>query len=120
MALGKKTGGRTRGTPNRRTNDIQSLLERLGCDPIEGMARIAMDPQNSIEVRARMYAELAGYIAPKRKALQVDGGDAKRVIFNIGIAPRQPLSDQNAPDAPLVFESKSPENLSQCNERGLS
>ena len=90
VALGIKTGGRTRGTPNRRTQDIQSLLASMGCDPIEGMARIAMDPKHPVEVRARMYAELAGYIAPKRKAIQVDGGDASRVIFNIGIAPRQP------------------------------
>lgn len=89
MALGRKTGGRIRGTPNRRTQDIQSLLSRLGCDPIEGMARIAMDPLNPIEVRAKMYAELAGYIAPKRKAVQVDGDGSSRVIFNIGIAPRQ-------------------------------
>jgi len=69
MAIGRKTGGRVRGTPNRRTQDIQSLLARMGCDPIEGMARIAMDPLNPVEVRARMYAELAGYVAPKRKAV---------------------------------------------------
>ena len=90
VALGIKTGGRTRGTPNRRTQDIQSLLASMGCDPIEGMARIAMDPKHPVEVRARMYAELAGYIAPKRKAIQVDSGEVNRVIFNIGIAPRQP------------------------------
>ena len=89
MAYGKKTGGRNVGTPNRRTQDIQALLTRIGCDPIEGMARIAMDTQHPVEVRARMYAELAGYVAPKRKAIQLDSGDTNRVIFNIGIAYRQ-------------------------------
>ena len=103
MAIGRKTGGRVRGTPNRRTQDIQSLLARMGCDPIEGMARIAMDPQNPVEVRARMYAELAGYVAPKRKAIQIDGGDANRVVFNIGIAPRQHLAHP-APVPTYVIE----------------
>ena len=101
VAHGIKTGGRTRGTPNRRTQDIQSLLARMGCDPIEGMARIAMDPQHPVEVRARMYAELAGYVAPKRKAIQLDGGDANRVTFNIGIAPRQQLAH---PEPAYVIE----------------
>lgn len=91
MALGRKTGGRTRGTPNRRTQDVQSLLASLGCDPIEGMARIAMDPRHPVEVRARMYAELAGYVAPKRKAIQMEAADFNRVVFNIGIGPRQPV-----------------------------
>ena len=92
MAIGKKTGGRLRGTPNRRTTDIQVLLMRMGCDPIEGMAKIAMDCTNPVEIRARMYAELAQYVAPKRKAVQVDTGDTNRVIFNIGITPRPPMS----------------------------
>lgn len=36
-----KTGGRQKGTPNKRTQEIQEKLEKLGCDPIEGLARIA-------------------------------------------------------------------------------
>lgn len=50
-----------------------------------------------------MYAELAGYVAPKRKAIQLDGGDANRVIFNIGIAPRQQLV-QSSTESSLVIE----------------
>jgi hypothetical protein len=33
------------------------------------MALIAMNEKNPIELRARMYSELAQYVAPKRKAL---------------------------------------------------
>jgi hypothetical protein len=29
MALGRKTGGRVRGTPNRRTQDILLMLDQL-------------------------------------------------------------------------------------------
>ena len=72
------------------------MLEHLGCDPIEGMAQIAMDISNPVEIRARMYAELAQYIAPKRKSIEVGGGDANRVVFNIGID-RRPSSQAITP-----------------------
>jgi len=101
MARGKKTGGRTPGTVNRRTADIQSLLASLGCDPIEGMARIAMNHENPIEIRAKMYSELAQYVAPKRKALAVSSND-HRIVFNIGITRHPVLA---APEAvPLTIE----------------
>jgi hypothetical protein len=41
MTMRIKTGGRQKGTPNKRTEEIQAKLEELECDPIEGMARIA-------------------------------------------------------------------------------
>lgn len=80
---GKKTGGRTKGTLNKATQDVLARLDALGCDPIEGMALIAADKTASLELRGRMYAELAQYVAPKRKAMELTGaggGDAP-VIF---------------------------------------
>jgi hypothetical protein len=77
MALGRKTGGRTAGTPNKRTVEVAERLTALGCDPIEGMARLAMDESNSADLRGRMFSELAQYVAPKRKAIEhsaTDGG----------------------------------------------
>jgi hypothetical protein len=70
MTIGTKTGGRQKGTPNKRTEEIQAKLEQMGCDPLEGMARLAVDENNSPELRGRMYAELAQYVAPKRKAIE--------------------------------------------------
>jgi len=86
VAQGYKTGGRKAGTPNRRTQEVRDQLEALGCDPIEGMARLALDPANSPDLRARMYSELAQYVAPKRKAVDVSStSQGREVIFNIGI-----------------------------------
>lgn len=73
MAAGVKTGGRAKGTPNKATAEVAARLAELGCDPIEGMARIAMDIAAPIELRGRMYSELAQYVAPKRKAVEVSG-----------------------------------------------
>ncbi len=42
-----------------------------GCDPIEGMARIAMDERADLSIRAQMFKELAQYTAPKRKAVEM-------------------------------------------------
>lgn len=86
MTRGYKTGGRRAGTPNRRTQEVRDQLEALGCDPIEGMARLALDPANSSELRARMYSELAQYVAPKRKSVDLSSTSRDReVVFNIGI-----------------------------------
>ena len=72
MAQGRKTGGRERGTPNRSTVAVADKLEAVGCDPIAGMAMLAMNDGNDPALRGRMYAELAGFIYPKRKALEVE------------------------------------------------
>ena len=51
--------------------NMMERLEELGCDPIEGIAKIALDPQNPIELRARMFSDLAQYVAPKRRAVDL-------------------------------------------------
>ena len=68
-----KTGGRIAGTPNRKTTEIMELMDSLGCNPIEGMATIALDMNNPPDLRGRMHAELAQYIYPKRKAMELSG-----------------------------------------------
>ncbi|UCG98461.1 MAG: hypothetical protein JSW31_04995, partial [Burkholderiales bacterium] len=68
------------GTPNKRTAEVMARLEVLGCDPIEGMARIAMDEANPPELRGRMFAELAQYVAPKRKAVEHSAEDGSASV----------------------------------------
>jgi hypothetical protein len=68
----KPTGsGRKKGTPNRSSLEVAERLRELDCDPIEGMARIAMDEKHTPELRARMYSELATYLFPKRRAVEL-------------------------------------------------
>ncbi|MEO8715192.1 MAG: hypothetical protein ABI369_09280 [Acetobacteraceae bacterium] len=72
---GERRGGRQKGTPNKATLSVMEKLTAIGCDPIAGMARLASDETNAPELRGRMYAELAGYVAPKRKAIEHTGAD---------------------------------------------
>ena len=103
-----KTGGRIKGSTNKKTLEVIDTLAKLKCDPIEGMAKIAMDDRSALdkksqkivkelrvllkskpdlleffemvlaswkgyapELRAKMYSELAQYVFPKRKAVEL-------------------------------------------------
>ena len=101
-----RTGGRKKGTPNKRTLEVQELIDRTGCtDPLEAMIQIAEGNLKcnvcrgklktkykrddgslgericescygsgyeivSPELRGRMWAEVAQYHRPKRKAIE--------------------------------------------------
>ena len=53
--------------------DVAEQLRELDCDPIAGMAKLARDDTVPIALRARMFAELANYTAPRRKAVELSG-----------------------------------------------
>ncbi len=72
--------GRKAGTPNKRTKSIEEKLEAMGCDPIEAMARLAMDENESSALRFAALKELAQYVAPKRKAVEVSSAQEPFVI----------------------------------------
>jgi len=81
MARGRKTGGRKPGTPNKRTAEVVARLESLDCDPIEGMVRIAEEEMAKEDgdraLAGSMYRELAQYVFPKRRAVEVGGDPAQ-------------------------------------------
>jgi hypothetical protein len=91
---GERHGGRCKGTPNKRTMAVADKLEALGCDPIERMARIAMDEMAEVSIRAQMYKELAQYVAPKRKAIEGRGEVGQNFIDAI----RKASSRRDIPD----------------------
>lgn len=79
----QKTGGRKPGAFNRHTLAVAEVMARLKCDPIEGMARLAMDTTNTPELRGRMYSELAQYLHPKRKAIEHSGIGGSPIEINV-------------------------------------
>ncbi len=85
MAQGHKTGGRKKGTPNKKSQDISERLETLNCDPIEGMARIASqaEKEKNFQLAGSMYKELANYIYPKRKSVDYNQSSNVRPILQI-------------------------------------
>lgn len=69
----EKTGGRKPGSINKLNQLAKERLAQLNCDPLEGMALIAKDKKAPIELRGRMYAELAQYVHPKLRAIEHTG-----------------------------------------------
>ena len=53
--------------------DVAEQLRELDCDPIAGMAMLAQDDSVPVALRARMFAELANYTTPRRKAVELSG-----------------------------------------------
>ncbi len=66
----REGAGRKPGSLNKRTLAVEQKIKELGC-PFEGMARIAdkAEKEGDLATAGRMYAELASYQAPKRKAI---------------------------------------------------
>jgi hypothetical protein len=64
-----KSGGRKRGTPNKRSLLVAERLENIGCDPIAILASICMDVGAPIDARIRCAIELSCYVYPKRRPI---------------------------------------------------
>jgi len=65
--------GRPKGARDKLNRKVDEKLAELGCDPIEGMARIALEAERKgdLPLAARCYSELAQYVAPKRRSFDV-------------------------------------------------
>jgi len=77
-----KTGGRVKGTPNAKTKEVIDKLQAMNCDPIEGMAKIAIQAfdEGELSLAGQMYKELAQYVAPKRKAIEMTGANGTSLL----------------------------------------
>lgn len=82
VAESSRKGGRQKGTPNKKTQDVIDRLKELNCDPIEGMARIAQAALEiaDLQLAGQMFKELAQYVAPKRKAIEITGANDTDLI----------------------------------------
>jgi hypothetical protein len=97
-----KTGGRARGTPNKTSRSVIEKLAELGCDPIEGLAAIAMSTNTAPELKVRCYSELAQYAYPKRKAVDLSVEKSDEVVLSLGNLPIP--REFRTPDSPESVE----------------
>ena len=65
---GNKTGGRQKGTPNRKTKE---LIELLGdYNPAESLLEILNSERIPVDLRVKIHMDLMSYIYPKRKSIE--------------------------------------------------
>lgn len=72
MAKGKKTGGRTKGVPNKVTAALRAELADRGETPLDYMLRVLRDPDADPERRDRMASAAAPYIHPKLAQIETN------------------------------------------------
>jgi len=87
-----RLGGRAKGTPNKRTQDIMQRCQDLGCDPVEILVyfatanwqalgydtrenKITGDWYISSDQRLTAARDLMQYLYPKRKSIEVKSQD---------------------------------------------
>ena len=69
MATGKKTGGRRKGTPNRKTAEMRAEMVATGEMPLAYMMRIMRDPTTEPHRRDAMAKAAAPYVHPTLAAV---------------------------------------------------
>ena len=69
MATGKKTGGRRKGTPNRRTAELRAEMAASGEMPLDYMIRVMRDPTTEPHRRDAMAKAAAPYVHPTLAAV---------------------------------------------------
>ena len=84
---GNNGNGRKKGTPNKNTQSIIDKLAELGCDPLDGMAKIAALSMEAKDygMALQAFKELGQYVAPKRKSIEMTGEMGLDMYANIMI-----------------------------------
>lgn len=81
MAVGRKTGGRTKGTPNKATAAKQAAIAASGLTPLDFMLNALRDEDNSFDVRMDAAKAAAPYCHPRRAAVDAEGNDSALTVI---------------------------------------
>jgi hypothetical protein len=94
-----KTGGRQKGTQNKRTRDFHAAVSEAGLTPLEYMLAVLRDKTVDPERRDRMAAAAAPYIHPRlsnvEAKIDVTGHEAALVELEEIEAARPPAFPVN-------------------------
>lgn len=102
-----RRGGRKKGTPNRKTKLVEEICAEMGIDPIRGLARIAKNPKNPVEIRLRAYSCIAEYMYPKRKAIEHTGSNGEALRIELVYADDPHTTAKTARSAEVSYRTGS-------------
>lgn len=78
MALGRKTGGRQKGAPNRATAEARAAAEATGILPLAYMLSIMRDTSIDPKRRDAMATAAAPYLHPKMSPVEAKANEPER------------------------------------------
>lgn len=73
MALGRKTGGRQKGIPNKATADKAAAVSASGLTPLDYMLQLMRDEEQPAGIRADAAKNAAPYVHPRLAAVEHSG-----------------------------------------------
>jgi hypothetical protein len=79
MALGQKTGGRQRGTPNRATAARAAAIAASGLTPLDYLLDVMRDTGNELDKRLDAAKAAAPYVHPKLASVELTGDEGKPI-----------------------------------------
>lgn len=62
---------------------LMKTLEELQCDPIAELAKHAMDPNTDLSSKIKILSELANYVHPKKKSVDISSGGENGLVIRI-------------------------------------
>lgn len=81
---GKRTGaGRPKGSLGVMTERVLDLLEELDFDPVLELVTLYRDPETDKRTKVRIASELAQFVAPKLKAIDVQAVSSQAITVNL-------------------------------------
>lgn len=77
--------GSRKGVPNKRSLDAAAVIAKHfpGWDPLVELAKMARDASLTPEQRMRAMMEVAQYMHPKRKAVEMTGADGGPIKWSL-------------------------------------
>ncbi len=93
-----ENAGRTKGTPNKRTTELLDILKELGCNPFEFQALVITEKlvdrdgelvAVTLDQRIICARDLAPYLLPKQKAIEVSGS------LTVNVTPAEQAAEQS-------------------------
>ena len=78
---GIKTGGRKKGSLNKKTTELMELLGDY--NPIVRLIEIAKDENTSLDMQVKINLDLLPYIYPKRKSIDMNSNEMPEVKIYI-------------------------------------
>ena len=106
----EKTGGRTKGTPNKSTLALREKLAALGCDPPQELLKLARDPKAEMGLQANIYYWLLRHTYPVPKA----GGDA----LDEALSNESPITLEEAVKLARYVVERYGSDVQNCNGPG--
>lgn len=82
MALGRKTGGRAKGVPNKATAEKAAAVAASGLSPLDFMLHLMRDEGQPLPLRADAAKNAAPYVHPRLAAVEHSGKVALPIIIS--------------------------------------